>query len=41
MGEYLIVRFVDHRSGDFEKLQANVGFYVSPIYKDAKDYELR
>jgi len=39
--EYLIVRFVHDRSGDFERLQANDGFYISPFYKDAKDYELR
>lgn len=39
--EYLIVRFVHDRSGDFERLQASDGFYISPFYKDAKDYELR
>jgi len=38
--EYLIVRFVHDRSGDFERLQASDGFYISPFYKDAKDYEL-
>ena len=41
MGEYLIARFVHDRSGDFERLQANDCFYISPFYKDAKDYELR
>jgi hypothetical protein len=41
MEEHLIVRFVRDRSGGFERLQANGGFYISPFYKDAKDYELR
>jgi hypothetical protein len=41
MEEYVIDRFVHDLTRDFERLQANDGFYISPFYKDAKDYELR